>query len=320
MNKNMKDVISKLVHKNKGLQVQSFISFPSVWKKLSITNHLKEIDEYEKEYGKINHREICKDEIVIDIDTHSTADAVEHASLVLERIRKNKFVNKFDMWESGGDGLHFHIFFDDLSDKYPEKSVRQIVKNVIIKSIIGKRLMKHKSSHICLWPKTLIQLEYAKHRKGGIKRLKYHNYSGENNLNHFIKEINTELKIIDERVIRRKNLPRPTNLNCISFLLGRTVNGFTLNKIQDGMYRSAFLLIAYYKRMNKSEEEIIEIMTAWYKNLPEEWRKTNKSFNLYMLSRMVGPNNGSVGCPYAIELFGELECTGVCKGCPYNYV
>jgi len=316
---NNEEVLNKLNCIQPGFKVQRFMTFPLPW----VNYGTQDYYDYIKEYGFVNHRQIFDNEIVIDVDADVKEDGIAHALMVRNKLIKNENISSFEQHISGGTGEHFHLFFKDLKDKYPDKSMRNRIKYKIIEFLLGKRLLRPTKlkSHICLFNKQLIQIEGTKHRKGGIKVLTFRQ-KGLNNVTKAMQTyINNFKEKEEERIEKIKYLPRPTSLNCIHFLLGKKINNLLFNDIQDGLYRASFLLAAYYIRQGKNLKEIDEIMHTWYDNIPEEWKKKSRyTMNKAKISYTIRHSNGSAGCIYCRDFFKDIQTEDVCKGCVYNYV
>jgi len=313
----MIDTLNKLSSINPDLRVQSFISFPATWIRYRDIG----FDDYVKEYGFPNHREILETEVVIDVDTDIYEDGFEHADLIEKRLHK-KFKNiGYERHESGGDGQHFHFFFNDLkTTKLLKDYSLKDIKNSIIKILVGKRLMKYKSSHICMHNKTLIQLEYADHRKGGVKKL----LSRRLKVNTIPKEVKELLNksFLTKEEYRKKieNIPKTNEkYNCIKFFLGETIKGKKLSDYNDGLYRITFSLVNYYKRKGLNNNEIFDEIIKWKSTLSKNWvENSNWKIKENTLKYMINNSTGHAGCNFNSNILSELNVTTLCKDCPYD--
>ncbi len=112
------------------------------WKKYSeIVSTIDLNEEYKIEY--INQRQILPNEIVLDI---------EEKDNIKEIVKEvSKHFKKFYIFDTGSNGYHIHIFFDD---KVPEKLKLSIIKHF--------KADTQKASK-----KTLIALENCPHWKTG---------------------------------------------------------------------------------------------------------------------------------------------------------
>ncbi len=149
------DFLNKVVQPN--FKVQTFINFPCPW----IDYNDPEKESYIEQYGFPNHREILKYEIFIDVDSENNVEGKKHADLVETKLLKKRMYYK--RWKSGGDGEHFHLIFkrsemEYLYDYYP----LPVVKREIIKYLLGPKIITPAKidSHICLYEKKLVQIEY----------------------------------------------------------------------------------------------------------------------------------------------------------------
>ena len=288
-----------------GLKVQKFIEFPRPWIGISDPG----FSSYISTYGLPNHREILKQEIVIDVDTDNVEDGVKHADLIEYELRKKHI--RFMRYKSGGMGQHFHIwFFPKEMKKLLEKYDTGAVRTSIIRYLCTKKLLHHLQSHICLHNKTLIQIENVKHRKGGTKKL-ISQWKGANSVPKIISKILDDKYIaIQERRKRLAKLPKPKGkINCIKFLEGKKVNGLTFTDYGDGYNRAMFFLTSYYIHQ-WNYKKLFAYLTK-YKIAHKV--KLNSS-----IKGMITSNKGHASCPSRQQFFEELGVIKVCENCPYN--
>jgi len=312
MDKTFKRTLDYFYKIQPGFKVQRFIEFPCPW----IPYNEEGFDEYVEQYGEPNHREILEDEIVIDVDPDDYRDGIAHANLVEKKLLDGEY--GFKRFQSGGSGHHFHLIFPELSYFFTKEQVED-VKYFLIEFILGKELIKPKKlkSHVCLFKKKLIQIEYAKHRKGGTKTLTSKNLK----LNvipikffTFLEEKNKQIIKMQERF---SNIEQPDNLNCINFLEGKTVNRLNYFKKFDRInYRALFSLASYYKSKGYN---IKEKLLEWYDTIPSDLKSNSfATVNKKQIEILDKRSNGSAGCFYRLRLLEELGIDKkICKDCPY---
>ncbi|MDP2692219.1 MAG: hypothetical protein Q8O88_01105 [bacterium] len=235
-------------------RIQHWSTLPQPWCNYKST----EWYEYYKQYGYVNHREIFPDEIVFDIDCHGgiSNDAQKTKTrklgdLLCRRLKDGGF--EFTYWFSGGNGTHIHLFFEELS-KY-NKTHRQILKKMFFQ-YIGKEFMRvpENEAHICQGNPILIQLELARHRKGGTKTLIDWNTTDKEN--QFPKVIMDEFDTKKTNFASKKlyNL-NPDVPRAIQFLENED-----FATVKDGRARALFVLACYYSHFMPAEEVIQKLM------------------------------------------------------------
>lgn len=243
-------------------RVQTWYSKPNVW-----TNYKsKEYVDYVETYGLPNHREIFPDEVVLDIDVEEKDNVL--LSNCLNNISKNLLDNEMDytLWESGGDGFHFHLFFSELLNY--NKFQRTIIKKEI-KKFLGKGWIRHNNVHVCMGNPVLIQLETAKHRKGGIKKFIYRSIFNDNKIpKEVLKKFNEKKDYYFNKKFVQKEGVTPKE---ILFLEQED-----FANVKDGRNRALFVLAAYYSKFMDDEK--------LFKKL-KEWNKY--SLNNYLSDRQI---------------------------------
>lgn len=110
-------------------------------------------------------RGVYPEEIVLD---------KENKSFETEKTNLDKLELKYKIFDSGGKGIHIHFFISEL--KNYDSSIRPYIKRFIFEQIAGKKAVDDKK----LDPKksdnrTIIGLEFSKHRTGNQKTLLFQN-------------------------------------------------------------------------------------------------------------------------------------------------
>ena len=291
-------------------RVMKFYKHPSKWFVLDKTYF-----EQKKEWRMIhepNQRQIMPDELVFDIDVESHDKKFENAGADLTNIIIGRLKNdniKFSVWFSGGSGFHIHAFFPQLL-KY-NKIHRKLFKELLLKHYGYGYLNTHLPAHVCLAPKTLIQLENAMHRKlRGTKA-----YATEFNPNWDTSEcFNNKIPqaLIDkfERlknkvrlIIKKPFLSDKEDPQCIRFILS---NDFLGKK--DGRKRALFILASYYKKRRMPDDQIIQRLIEWNNY------ELNNYLSVRSIKSTVKSSNGTVGCHYVRNFLDELN-VDFCKTC-----
>lgn len=307
-----------------GFKVQRFIEYPCPWISYSKNNLL----DYMKDYGMPNHREILYYEIIIDVDADNMPSGGRHTNLIEEELKRRHF--KYKRWWSGGTGQHFHINFrlmhmKNLIQHYSTGEVRL----ALIKEIIPEKLLKIDGSKVCLHNKTLIQIEYMKHRKGGIKTLLSNN-DGMNDIpdvvfkklydNQQSYEIAKRKRADELSKMTKVQLANLESPECIRFFEGEEIHHTVISGVQDGIYRILFALINFYVRKGEDPSTIEDIMILWRESLPPSWIERSKDkVSNKIIRYMLKKTNGSAGCRYRSLILEDINCTHVCKNCPYRF-
>ena len=306
-------ILGKLHDIQPGFRVQRFIEFPGQW----IEYGSREYEEYIKDNGDVNHREILDDEIVIDVDCEDIKDGEIHANMVEEKIKEHNLF--FKRYKSGGKGQHFHLIFPELPlffDKEYLDEIKYLLIEYLFKDLVNPNDL---DSHICLFKKKLIQIEGAKHRKGGTKRIFSYNIGLNNIPCDFYSFL--EIKIARKNVMIHKmsSIPQPNNLNCVNFLEGKTINGLNYFDLKRINYRALFSLASYYKSKDDNVNTVKEKLMVWYNNIPVSLRRSSlPTVSIAQINNTALRTNGSAGCFYRLGLLEELNIDKtICRGCPY---
>ena len=255
-----------------------------------------------------NQRQIMPDELVFDIDVEEhnqghTEDGLKLAKIITERLEQDNI--SYSVWFSGGSGYHIHAFFPELMNY--TKPQRKLFKELLLKHYGRGFLKTTLPAHVCLAPKTLIQLENAFHRRlKGVKKFEF----GKDTTDTFDNKIPEELVKKFEKIknhvkliIRKPFLADGQEPACIKFILS---NDFLSKK--DGRKRALFILTSYYKKIGLSDAEIIQRLVDW----------NNYSLNNYLSMRSikstVKSSEGRVGCHYVRNFLSELNIN-LCDKC-----
>lgn len=233
-------------------KIQSWTDKPKPWVKYGT----KEAKEYIKINKEINHREIFPDEVFIDLDAGDTPKEVlnERLNEIGDKItRKLKSYNiSYTYWSSGGNGRHITVRFPELLN-YP-KYQQDIIKR-LFKLFLRDFTTPEGYPHICQGNPTLIQLEMARHRKGGKKTLI--DFYNTRRVNIIPQEILLEFQNKKYKYKKTKNYLQHDIPEQIKFI----ENGDFYN-VKDGRVRAAFVLIAYYSHFLE-DQELFKKIQIW---------------------------------------------------------
>lgn len=280
--------------------VQKFNGFPHPWKNYKT----EEYNKFIKKEKYVSQREVFHDEVVVDIDmdkelskTEAIKKSKQIAKVVCNRLEHLGY--SYSYWTSGGCGVHIHIFFPELFNYNTLDS--RMIKKIILKEI-GQGFIKPREhdGRVQLQTNTTIQLEYAPHRKGGVKKLIKEYNTGQPNLlkSHFFttmkgeKQKNDYLKkYFKENLINDKP-------EAITFLENES-----FYQINDGRDRALFILSAYYKQFLKGEE-LFEKLNEWNKKILKGY------FSKSMIRAKIRSARPCIPYNYLTELFEELGIDG----------
>jgi len=288
-------------------RVQSFYKEPRQW----VNYKTKEYDYYINAYKEPNHREIMPDEVVLDIDaSHSLSikEKKEETTKLMKILQEklSSLAMGYSVWNSGGSGYHFHLFFPKLM-KYP-KYERDELKRMI-KKHLGYGYLTGKA-HVCMGGGTLIQIEGRWNRKGSRKtHVKTVGDFESNELPDAVLK-----KYLNEKEAMKHRKPVVFHCNdkpsCIKFF---EAEDFLATN--DGWNRASFILAAFYRDSGKTKEEALDLLGDW---------------NEYVLNRRIPIKNikstvysvykskRRMTCRYRKNLLEELGQQILCKGCRHD--
>lgn len=315
MKASVKKILDKMATYQPGIKVQRFIDFPCPW----ISWDSDDIDDYIETYGEPNHREILSDEVFIDVDSENIEEGRKHATLVRDKLLSHNI--KFKEYESGGDGIHFHAIFPEFDWFFENNSFAEDGKYLLIKYLLGPEVMDPEGidSHICTTKKKLVQIEFVKHRKGGIKKLVNENIGLNTIPPDFFSILEGNIKKKTDMQKRFETIKQPTNLRCIKYLHGKKVGGLQYFEEARINYRTLFALSAYHYNVTQDRDKTLKILNEWYLTIPVPLRRASReSVNARNIPLTVKSTNGSASCLYRFGLLEELGVEKkICKGCPY---
>jgi len=284
----------------------------------------KEYEKYAKDISPsiVNNRERMPDEVIYDIeapkqkgdlfDAKRSKIVNETSNEISERLKKIwKF--SYSLWKSGGSGTHISLFLPELKkfNKYDRDTIKQLLLKKIGYGYLTPTADKGKIDLTKGW---CIQLEKAKHRKGGTKELIEEHYVGNNKIPPIILKEFNQLK--KKRIhYKPKALKTTGKPSCISYFENDSFVDF--RSLEDGRHRACFVLAAYYAQnglMNKSQ--LSEHLKKWNEvvcrgHLPDAY--------IYSQVKSVFNYTGrKMGCTYRKNLLDDLGMRRICAGCPYQ--
>lgn len=236
-------------------RVQVFKKEPRPWFNYKADGY----ETYCAKYGQPNHREVLPTEIVLDVDYHSKdATKEKHKEIMtrtVEEIASNldNLKLSYSLWQSGGSGYHFHLFFEELTN-YP-KYERDELKRLLLRKLgYGFLTEKEDKAHVHL--PIMIQIEEEYSRKGGKKKVIKSVDSGENKIPKDI-FIKFDIDKAMSAFLATKTPVSNGEPKSIKFFLS---NDFVNS---DGKKRALFVLASWYKGEGLSPELCYQKLYEW---------------------------------------------------------
>lgn len=275
-------------------KVQRYIDFPYRWYYYGT----REYDDFVKQYGVVNNRERFFDEIIVDIDSadgeNITLTTKELKDIIVDRLKFLGF--DFSVWSSGGRGYHINLIFPELTGY--NLVDRKLLRRCFLK-VIGRGYVSHSEdkAHVCLHPGVLIQLELAKHRKGGVKRLlEVVDNDKTNKLPVKVLELFRQEKIRSgDSIVLDTNRYGVDNKP----LQIRYLENEDFKSLRDGRDRALFVLTAYYKQYLEGDE-LLTVLLDWNKYM------LNNYFRKSVIRAKVRSTRKGFLKKYADDLLDEL--------------
>jgi len=261
------------------------------------------------------HREIFKDELVIEGDLPDRKLNLENSHWIGKRLAKLGFA--YAKYFSGNKSYHFHTFFPELQDKTPEESV--LIKERLLRYIfecqsaslrcrtcsVETCKLREMGVDLQLTSKHLIRIEYGIHQKTDRRKI-------------LVQEHNVKHNGIPAQCLAKaKNVgtyvpgkfkPVYSKMPCINFL--QTPEAF--EKRVDARERILFVLTSKYKLSGLSQIQTIAAMKAWNETALKGYFIDEK-INSTIYS--VYGSNQNPGCPYMKSILKDLHKLEVCDGC-----
>jgi len=267
-------------------RIQTFRKEPRKW-----INYKGEEDEdfvyYSSAWGTPNHREPLPAEIVMDIDYHVpniTKEKEERAfkTTLMAIEEKLKELNlTYSLWHSGGNGYHFHLFFNELA-KYP-RFQRTELKRFLLRHMAYGYLTFHEDKAKVDSP-VMITIENAFSRKGKKKKLIRFVNNGDNKIPQEVMikyDVNKNL----EKYVTKPTYSFNGEPKSIKFFLSSSINS------KDGKKRACFVLASWFAQQGLTRNEIFSKLYEWNEYtmrgyLPEKTIRTTISGVLKSKSRV----------------------------------
>jgi hypothetical protein len=236
-------------------RVQYFRKNPNKWINFKgRDNEDKDWLYYVNGIGEPNHREPMPTEIIMDIDYHvadiSDKEEKEAFKITLDAI-ETKLTDlhlSYSLWRSGGNGYHFHLFFEEL--KNYSKFERQELKRALLRYIAYGFLTFHKGRANVDSP-VMITVENQYSRKNKKKTMIRQVDKGNNKIPKEVMikyEISKDLKKYIVKPILNLTNGEP---NSIKFLLSSDIGS------KDGKKRALFILTSWFAQKYNNEKDII---------------------------------------------------------------
>lgn len=276
--------------------VQKIADFPYPW----LNYKTKDYYDFIEKESYVSQREVFPDEVVFDIDMKGDlalpilkTESIKMGETIIERF--NKFNINYTYYDSGGSGTHIHCFFPELNKM--DQIDSSLMKKLIIKYFARGMLYMHQDDLGKVQTQTLItiQIEEARHRKGGFKTLLRRTEKIESKIPDFLfKELEDYKKqYITYREKLNKDMSK-TKPAVISYLESKE-----FANIHDGKKRALFALCAYYKKFHE-DKEVNDLLTKWNAEILNNYL-TKKQINAVIKS-----TNGAFVANYINDLLDDI--------------
>jgi len=275
--------------------VQKLADYPHPWLNYGTPKYFS----FLKQEKFVSQREVFADEIVFDIDMDKESDikiAKKEAVCIAKEIstRLTALQYNHSVWNSGGVGVHIHLFFPELLKH--NTIDRKIIKKLFLKDVgqgfIRPREFKGK---VQLQTNTTIQLEEAPHRKGGKKTLLWE-FKSNNPQPIDKKYIALLVKEKEKNQLMAKYFKKQFANNKPAAIV--FIENEQFQTIKDGRDRALFVLTAYYKQF-LSDEDLFKKLSEW--NV-----KMGNYFNNKTIKAKIRSARPGLPISILIDLFDEL--------------
>ena len=303
-------------------RVQFYLGRPLKW----VNYGTKEYDEYAKDISPevVNNRERMPDEIIFDIeapkqkgdlfDAKRKKVTFETAKEIAERLKK-VWKLSYAMFWSGGKGIHCHQFYSELTQY--NKYDRKLLKQILLKKI-GYGYLEYvkdgSKGKLDLQDTPWIQLECAKHRKGGVKTLIEENYIGNNLIPKIVMDEFNEIKK-KQASYKPEEFKTGEVPSCIKYLEYED-----FRNLEDGRHRACFILAAYYSNntdINKTN--LFEKLKKWNYEICRG--HLNDSYIKSQVDQVFKHKESGgriMGCNYRKSFLTDLGMRKLCIGCHFE--
>lgn len=258
-----------------------------------------------------NYRELADNEIVLDIDY----DAVPKKD-VHEIVNELCYVFKcekvaYELYDSGGKGYHFHIFYDELKAYTPEE--RALLRRYFF-LIYGHGIAVDYAKKD---ENTMIGIEFQRHRNGNQKKLIDHINNGQNDKLPELVKARLRLRDLQRKVIfiqKQSDSPNDyvkttvqgynQNMPCMQEVL-RSTKEYVTNR-----HYTALMLMSYLKKQKQlPQHEIIQRVQNYMDMVGYTDKRASYLYNHAL---------GSVSCSMVQDLLMATGATHKCKSCHRN--
>jgi hypothetical protein len=262
---------------NLPFRIQTFRKEPRKWINFKGMDD-EDFIKYDSAWGKPNHREPLPAEIVMDIDYHipnispKEEEKAFKVTLMAIEDKLKELKLTYSLWHSGGNGYHFHLFFDELV-KYP-RFQRTELKRFLLRHLAYGYLTFHEDRAKVDSP-VMITIENAFSRKGSKKKLIRFVNNGDNKIPQEVMikyDVNKNL----EKYIKKPTQTFNGEPRSIKFLLSSNIGS------KDGKKRASFVLASWFAQQGLDKRAIFNKLYEWNEYtlrgyLPQKilWSTTN---------------------------------------------
>jgi len=261
-----------------------------------------------------NHRDVFKDEIVIEGDLPKRLDNYRN-SVKIEKMMNDKGISYLKFY-SGNKSYHIHSYWPELNNV--EGHRRAYLKKKIISWMLGCEVScKHADCNIKkfdvdfqLTGNHLVRMEYGLHNKTGRRKILLKTV--DNGKNFIPQEVKEDYEKFNNRMKRWQPIDSniKADMNCMKY--------FTSEDTGDCRKRILFFIINRLIGQGKSSKEVTDVVFNWNINVLFTYFTTEVLLRHIHTAFDKPKPEYNVGCPYARSLLEQLGKLVVCKGCPYN--
>jgi len=247
------------------------------------------------------HREVLRDEVVLDFDTPIRKDRDECIYNLNERLLTNNVA--FSLWKTGGKGVHYHILFEELGEM--SAGNRSLMKHLLIRHYCWGLIDKARID-FQLCGKHLVRSEGGKHEKTvDSKTLLLANKEFElNKIPDKVWVKYEEHKVKEKEYVENVNPDFEGLPPCIKFILS---NDFVSAK--DGRKNALFVLANWYKSKGLAYKEIVTLINDWNHYTLHDY------LNDIQINATVKSCKGMMGCRGRMNFLSMINKVSLCEGC-----
>ena len=202
-----------------------------------------------------NHRNILRNEVVIEFDENAPKKNKHYASVVASRLKKDGL--KYITWKSGNKSIHLHLFID-IKDVKNLPLLKKVIMRHYCDNLIKPDLRLASDNH-------MIRAEFGIHEKTQKKKSLIKQCRGYTELQQLSNVIWEKYRQSFRTVLRRKltiDVTEITEHPAYKFI----ITSEEFRAADDGRERALFMLIHTLKpKYKEKQNELIKFLQDWYK-------------------------------------------------------